>query len=64
MLDKYNIISTSVSETVEKISTYEKDYCKCSFMCFALYSHSIQRADKHIANIEIPSCLPTRMHPV
>ena len=30
MLDKYNIISTSVSETVEKISTYEKDYCKCS----------------------------------
>ena len=64
MLDKYNIISTSVSETVEKISTDQKDYCKCSFMCFTLYSHSIQRADEHIANIEIPSCLPTRMHPV
>ena len=33
-------------------------------MCFTLYSHSIPRVDQHIANIEIPSCLPTRMHPV
>ena len=33
-------------------------------MCFTLYSHSIQRADQHIANIEIPSYLPTRIHPV
>ena len=64
MLDKYNIISTSVSEAVEKIPTDEKDYRKCSFMYFTLYSHSIQRAVQHIANIEIPSCLPTRMHPV
>ena len=23
-----------------------------------------KEADQHIANIEIPSCLPTRMHPV
>ena len=44
MLDKYNIISTSVSEAVEKIPTDEKDYRKCTFMCFTLYSHSIQRA--------------------
>ena len=53
MLDKDNIISTSVSETFEKIPTDEKDYSKFSFMCFTLYSHNIQRADQHIANIEI-----------
>ena len=64
MLDKYNIISTNVSEAGEKIPIDEKDYGKCSFMCFTLYGHSIQRADQHIANIEITSCLPTRMHPV
>ena len=64
MLDNENITSTSVSEAVEKIPTDEKDYRKCSFMCFTLYSHSTQRADQHIANIEIPSCLHTRMHPM
>ena len=48
MLDKDNIISTSVPEAVEKIPTDENDYCKCSFICFTLYSHSIQRADQHI----------------
>ena len=53
MLDKDNIIGTSVSEAVEKIPTDEKDYHKSSFMCFTLYSHNIQRADQHIANIEI-----------
>ena len=52
MLDKDNIISTSVSEAVEKISKDEKDYRNCSFMCFILYSRSIQRADQHITNIE------------
>ena len=52
MLDKDNIISTSVSEALEKIPTDEKDYCKCSFMCFTLRSHSIQRADQHIANTQ------------
>ena len=41
MLDKDNTISASVSETVEKISAEEKDYLKCSFMCFTLYSHNI-----------------------
>ena len=47
MLHKDNIVSTSVSEAVEKIPTDEKkDYRKCSFMCFTLYSHSIQRADQ------------------
>ena len=64
MLDKYNVISTSVSEAVEKIPTDKKDFRKCSFMFFTLHSQSIQRADQHIANIEISSCLPTRMHPV
>ena len=49
MLDKLNIVSTSVSEAVERISTDEKDYRKCSFMCFSLHSYSIQIADKHIA---------------
>ena len=53
MLDKDNIISTSVPEAVEKIPADENDYRKCSFICFTLYSHSIQRADQHIANIEI-----------
>ena len=63
MLDKDNIISTSVSEAVEKIPTDEKDYRRCSFMCFTLHSHNIQRADQHIANSR-NSCLPTRIHPV
>ena len=44
MLDKDNMISASVSEAVEKIPTVEKDYCKCTFVCFTLYSHSMQRA--------------------
>ena len=63
MLDKDNIISTSVSEAVGKIPTDEKDYRKCSFICFTLHSYSIQRADQYIANSRI-SCLPTRIHPV
>ena len=53
MLDKGNIISTSVSEAIDKIPTDEKDYRKYPFMWFTLYSHSIQRADQHIANIAI-----------
>ena len=53
MLDKDNIISTSVSEAIEKIPTDEKGYRKCSFVCFTLYSHSMKRADQHIANTEI-----------
>ena len=44
ILDKDNIISASVSEVVEKIPTDEKDYRKCPFMCFTMYSHNIQRA--------------------
>ena len=63
MLDNDNTISTSVSEAVEKISTDEKDYHKCSFTCFTLRSHSIQAAYQHIANSR-NSCLPTRIHPV
>ena len=62
MLDKVNIISTSLSEAVEKVPD-EKDYRKCFFMCFTLHSYSIQRADQHIANSR-NSCLPTRIHPV
>ena len=60
MLDKDNIISTSVS--VEKIPTGEKDYHKCSFMSFTLYSHSIQSGDQHIANIEIVAYLLGYIH--
>ena len=63
MLDNDSIISTSVSGAVENIPTDEKDYCKCSFMCFTLNSHRIQRADQHIANSR-NSCLLTRMHTV
>ena len=63
MLHNNNIISTSVSEAVEKIPIDEKDYRKCCFMCFTLRSYSIQRADQHIAN-SINSCLPTKIHPV
>ena len=63
MLDKDNIISTSVSEAVENIPTDEKDYRKCSFMCFTLHSYSIQRADQHIVDSR-NSCLPTRIQPV
>ena len=48
MWDNDNIISTSFSEAVEKIPTDEKDYRKCSCMCFTLHSHSIQRAHQHI----------------
>ena len=63
MLNKDNIISTSVSEAVEKIPTDEKDYCKCSFMYFTSHSCNIQRADQHIANSR-NNCLPTKRHPV
>ena len=50
MLDKDNVISASVSEAVEQIATDEKDHRKCSFMCFTLHSHSIQKADQNVAN--------------
>ena len=63
MLDGDTIISTSVSEAVEKIPTDEKDYRKCCFMYFTLHSYSMQRADQHIANSR-NSFLPTRIHPV
>ena len=56
MLDKVNIISTSVLEAVEKIPTGEKDYRKYSFKSFTLDSHSchsIQRGEQHLPNIEI-----------
>ena len=45
MLDKDNIISTSDLEAIGKISTDEKDYRKCTFMCFTLRSHNIQRTN-------------------
>ena len=51
MLGNVDIISTSVSEAVEKIPIHEKDYRKCSFACFSLHSHSIQIAYQHIAMI-------------
>ena len=63
MLDNDNIISTNVSEVFGKIPTDDKDYRKYSFLCFTLHSHSIQRADQHVANSR-NSCLPTRIHPM
>ena len=63
MLEKDNIIRTSASEAVEKVPTDEKDYRKCSFICFTLHSYSIERAEQHIANSR-NSCLPTRIHPI
>ena len=42
MLHNDNIISACVSEGVEKITTDEKDYRKCSFMCTTLHSHKQQ----------------------
>ena len=63
MIDNDNIISTSVSQAVEKIPADDKDYLKCCFLCFTSHSHSIQRADQHIANSR-NSCLPTRIHSV
>ena len=63
MLDNDNIISTSVSEAVEKIPADEKDYRKCCFICFTLHSYGKQRTDHPIANSR-SSCLPTRIHPV
>ena len=50
MLDKDNIISTNISEAVEKIPIDEKDYRKCLFMCFTLHSYSMQRANQQIAS--------------
>ena len=48
MLDHDNIISTSVSVAVKKIPTYEKDYQKCSFMCFTLHSDSSYKEQTNI----------------
>ena len=61
MLDNDNIINANVSKTVEKIPTDEKDYRKCSFICFCLKSHNIQTVyqQQHIANSR-KGCLPTR----
>ena len=61
MFDNDNIISKSVSEAVGKIHTDDEDYRKCSFLCFTLHTHSIQRADQHIANSR-NSCLPTSIN--
>ena len=43
MLNKDKVISTSVTEVVENVPTVEKDYRKCTFMCFTLCSDSMQR---------------------
>ena len=59
MLDKDNIISTSISEAVEKIPTDEKDYLKCCFMCL-LWTATAYKVQTNSRN----SSLPTRTHPV
>ena len=54
MLDKYNIIITGVSETVEKIPTNAPlRVLLCTTTAY-----------KEQTDIETPRCLPTRMHPV
>ena len=63
MLDNDNVISTSVSEAVEKIPTDEKDYRKGSFIVYFAQPQQLQRIDQHIAN-SINSCLPTKIHSV
>ena len=61
MLHNDNIISTSVSEAVEKIPTDEKDYHKCSFIVYFAQPQQLQRVYQHIAS-GINSCLSTRIH--
>ena len=63
MLNKDNIVISSVSEAGEKIPTDEKDYRKCSFIVYFAQPQQLQRVDQHIANSR-NSCLPTRIHPV
>ena len=63
LLHNENIVSTSVSEAVDKIPTDEKDYRKCSFIVYSAQSQLLQRVDQHIAN-SINSCLSTRIHSV
>ena len=63
MLHNDNVISTSVSEAVEKIPIDEKDYHTCSFIVYFAQSQQLQRVDQHIAN-SINSCLSTRIHSV
>ena len=48
MLDNDNTMSASVSEAVEKILADEKDYRKCSLMCFSLHSHSSYKEQTNI----------------
>ena len=48
MLNNSNKISTSVSEAIEKIPTNEKDYRKCSFMCFTLHGHNSYKEQTNI----------------
>ena len=62
MLDKDNIITTSVSEAVEKIPTNKKDYRKCCFSAQLQYTYK-EQTNIAIANSR-NSCLPTRIHPV
>ena len=50
LLHNENIISSSVSEAVEKIPTDEKDYRKCSFVVYFAQPQQLQRVDQHIAS--------------
>ena len=63
MLDNDNIITTNVSEAVEKIPTDEKNYRKCSFIVFYLAQPQQTNIHYNIANSR-NCCLPTRIHPV
>ena len=66
MLHNDNIISTSVSEAVEKIPADEKDYRNaplCALLCTVT---RVTKSRPNIANSRNSrnSCLPTRLHPV
>ena len=68
MLDNDNIISTSVSEAVEKIPTDEKDHRNaplCVLLCTATaYKQHTKLIVYHAIANSRSSCLPTRLHPV
>ena len=62
MLDNDNIISTSVSDAVEKIPTDERLSQMLLYVFYFVQSQQLQRSDQRIANSR-NSYLPLRIHP-
>ena len=64
MLHNDNIISTSVSEAIEKIPVDAKRLSQMLLYVFYFAQpQQLQRVDQHTANSR-NTCLPTRIHPV